>query len=82
QGAVSQVHASEQDGHLASVEAAGSVEEQHHPASQVGHSGASDLLARPWTRRRGKGFIPVKGSTGLEFLKTSNSARLAALVGQ
>ncbi|CAM9500233.1 unnamed protein product [Ectocarpus sp. 4 AP-2014] len=82
QGAVAQVHASEQDGHLASVEAAGSVEGQHHPAGQAGHTGASDLLARPWTRRRGKGFIPVKGSTGVEFLKTSTSARLAALVGQ
>ncbi|CAN0368454.1 unnamed protein product, partial [Ectocarpus sp. 8 AP-2014] len=82
QGAVAQVHTSEQDGHLASVEAAGSVEEQHHPAGQVGHTGASDLSARPWTRRRGKGFIPVKGSTGMEFLKTSNSARLAALVGK
>ncbi|CAB1101135.1 unnamed protein product [Ectocarpus sp. CCAP 1310/34] len=85
QGAVAQGHASEQcsqDGHLASVEAAGSVEEQHHPAGQVGHTGSSNLLARPWTRRRGKGFIPVKGSTGVEFLKTSNSAIHAALVGQ
>ncbi|CAM9285282.1 unnamed protein product [Ectocarpus sp. 13 AM-2016] len=82
QGAVAQVHASEQDGHLAFVEAAGSVEDQHHPVGRVGHTGASDLLARPWTKRRGKGFIPVKGSTGVEFLKTSNSARLAALVGQ
>ncbi|CBN74841.1 Tyrosine kinase specific for activated (GTP-bound) p21cdc42Hs [Ectocarpus siliculosus] len=82
QGAVAQVHASEQDGHLASVEAAGSVEEQHHPADQVGHTGVSDLSARPWTRRRGKGFIPIKGSTGMEFLKTNNSARLAALVGK
>ncbi|CAM9627599.1 unnamed protein product [Ectocarpus fasciculatus] len=82
QGAAALVHASEQDGHLASVGAAGSVEEQHHPPDPVGHIGASDLLAPPWTRRRGKGFIPVKGSTGMEFLKISNSARLAALVGQ
>ncbi|CAM9836100.1 unnamed protein product, partial [Scytosiphon promiscuus] len=47
-----------------------------------GNYGASSdqaFEARSRPRKRGKNFVPVKGSTGMEFLEFNNGARLAVL---